>query len=138
GSSSYQRHHLLLTLRSLGSLKAEGACAGARAVHLGLADAAFLIRGVALLVSDSFSKPKTAEYLRPTTWAITKLRLIPVADRLWLVRDRGPLCCHPRPIVRVSSTARDRLPALPRWSSFQKPGRPRSHPCPRLPGSDSP
>ena len=37
---------------------------------------ALLIRVAALLASASFSKPNSAEYLRPTTCAITKLMLI--------------------------------------------------------------
>ena len=41
--------------------------------------AAFLIRPAALAASASFSKPNIAEYLRPTTCAITKLRLIPAS-----------------------------------------------------------
>src|SRR5437879_4801894 len=40
---------------------------------------ALLIRVAALLASASFSRPNTAEYLRPTTCAITKLMLIPVS-----------------------------------------------------------
>ena len=40
---------------------------------------ALLIRIAALLASASFSKPNTAEYLRPTTCAITKLMLIPAS-----------------------------------------------------------
>src|SRR5437899_2890745 len=40
---------------------------------------ALLIRVAALLASASFSKPNTAEYLRPTTCAITKLMLIPAS-----------------------------------------------------------
>src|SRR6266481_9066130 len=40
---------------------------------------ALLIRVAALPASASFSKPNTAEYLRPTTCAITKLMLIPAS-----------------------------------------------------------
>src|ERR1700730_11391759 len=44
-----------------------------------------LIRVAALIASTSFSKPNTAEYLRPTTCAITKLMLIsasPIASAI--------------------------------------------------------
>jgi hypothetical protein len=47
--------------------------------HFFLADVAFLIRDAALLASASFSKPKIAEYRRPTTCAIAKSRLIPAS-----------------------------------------------------------
>jgi hypothetical protein len=40
---------------------------------------ALLIRVAALLASASFSKPNSAEHLRPTTCAITKLMLIPAS-----------------------------------------------------------
>src|SRR5713101_5233016 len=40
---------------------------------------ALLIRVAASFASASFSKPNTAEYLRPTTCAITKLMLIPAS-----------------------------------------------------------
>src|SRR5712692_1303479 len=40
---------------------------------------ALLIRVAALLASASFSKPNSAEYLRPTICAITKLMLIPAS-----------------------------------------------------------
>jgi hypothetical protein len=41
--------------------------------------AAFLIRAAALVASASFSNPNIAEYLRPTTCAITKVKLIPAS-----------------------------------------------------------
>jgi hypothetical protein len=40
---------------------------------------AFLIRAAALAASASFSNPNIAEYLLPTTCAITKLRFIPAS-----------------------------------------------------------
>jgi hypothetical protein len=50
-----------------------------RVDHFLRADAAFLIRVAALFVSDSFSKPNTAEYFPPTTWATTKVIFIPAS-----------------------------------------------------------
>ena len=68
-----------------------------------LAVAAFLITAAPFLASASFSKPITAEYFLPMTWATRNARLMPAPATAWVM-------AYPRPGRLSPSTSSVGIP----------------------------